>query len=864
LSSQFTSIIIKQLKALRVISVFAIILSVLVVSGVILGTVYEGRFGNVVVNNLNNQLESKLIVENVSFSVIKKFPNASIELNNVVIKSNKKFRKNNAFNLSQSDTLLKLAHVFLEFNIVELFQNKYNVKALELNNGNLNVLIDKNGLENYIIWKENPTSNKDFQINLNNVIFKNITLLAVNQYKNYHIKSVIKNLIIKGNINKKLSTINSAGEIELKNLKLNDINYTIQRTIKTQFQIQKEKNKYIFNDSYIVVSGLKFSLSGIYLNKTIASCDISITTTNNELNSLIHLLPEKYYNKTKKYAAYGDFSFNTHIKGQISKLISPHITTNFNLKNGSFLNNKTNIILNNLNIKGQYSNGKLNSLKSSFFNLKTFSFTIDSSTYKGNLSVNNFVHPELKIHSKLNVDLQQVQEFFKFDTIQKAVGNLKSTFWLNAHFDSIQHPSLNEIKEIKLSGESYITNATIKLKGSSHTLTNINAKAIFADNNLRISRLSFNDAESNFALEGVLLNLIPYLFFQNQILFLDANITSRNLNLEKYFTNETPQNQNAADSIYVLFPKNINYSLGINVNNLTYDDFSATNITGIIHYKNKIYTAENVKFNSMFGFVNGRGNLIINQRNNLELKINCSLQSININSLFSSFHNFGQKFIVDKNLAGIVDGNIIYSGSWDKYFNVLPGKIFSQAELSVKNGELIDFEPMQSLSKYIDSEELKHIRFSNLDNTIFIKNSKVIIPKMNIASTAFNIGISGEHTFTNNIDYHLNILLSELLSKKFKKRKKHNEEFTNIEDDGLGRTTIYLSIKGTVDNFKVNPDKKRVRKKIKKDLENEKHEIKTILKNEFSSLKKDSIKSKSIMQNNEKFIFEFEDDTLKN
>jgi len=140
----------------------------------------------------------------------------------------------------------------------------------------------------------------------------------------------------------------------------------------------------------------------------------------------------------------------------------------------------------------------------------------------------------------------------------------------------------------------------------------------------------------------------------------------------------------------------------------------------------------------------------------------------------------------------------------------------------------------------------------------------VIIPEMNILSSAFNISVAGEHTFNNDLDYHLSVLLSEVLSKRFRKRKPKKDEFTNIEDDGLGRTTLYLAITGNVDDYKVGYDRRRTRKKIKQDLEEEKEEIKSILKDEFSFFKKDSsIKRRKHEKEENKMIFEFEGDTIQ-
>ena len=63
---------------------------------------------------------------------------------------------------------------------------------------------------------------------------------------------------------------------------------------------------------------------------------------------------------------------------------------------------------------------------------------------------------------------------------------------------------------------------------------------------------------------------------------------------------------------------------------------------------------------------------------------------------------------------------------------------------------------------------------------------------MEIKSSAMELVASGTHSFNNDIDYRLQLLLSQVTGKKVKEM---NTEFGRIEDDGLGRTKIFLTMK---------------------------------------------------------------------
>ena len=210
--------------------------------------------------------------------------------------------------------------------------------------------------------------------------------------------------------------------------------------------------------------------------------------------------------------------------------------------------------------------------------------------------------------------------------------------------------------------------------------------------------------------------------------------------------------------------------------------------------------------------------------------INCTadLNRIDIQQLFTSFNNFSQSFIVDENLSGKLGGKASFSACWDNHLNFIPSSLTAQADVEIINGELLKFEPMLSLSKYINVEELKHIKFKTLKNTIYIYDQNIRIPEMLINTSAFNIALSGTHSFDNDFDYRLRVALSDVLFKKAKRKKKEIEDYLIMENDAE-KTVIPVSIIGNPDDFNVEFDSKRAFDLIKENLQQQGTEMKEYL-----------------------------------
>ena len=150
----------------------------------------------------------------------------------------------------------------------------------------------------------------------------------------------------------------------------------------------------------------------------------------------------------------------------------------------------------------------------------------------------------------------------------------------------------------------------------------------------------------------------------------------------------------------------------------------------------------------------------------------------------------------------------------------------NQPSLNTTNWTSVPYSAVTSGSAggdndYIEVNELKDVRFSKLSNTIEIKDEEIHIPKMEIKSSALDIILSGIHGFDNKVNYNFRVYLPELLANKTRKRKKENNEFGHVEDDGLGMW-LFLTMKGTIDDLIVRYDKKEAIKKIGEDIKEEK------------------------------------------
>ena len=349
-------------------------------------------------------------------------------------------------------------------------------------------------------------------------------------------------------------------------------------------------------------------------------------------------------------------------------------------------------------------------------------------------------------------------------------------------------------------------------------------------------------ADSDLDFTGNITNLIGYIFKKkDELLILLESLEATYVKFDELLSLKDTSKKETKN-----MPNWINADLNTSIKNFSYDDFIGSDITGQLNYNNQILKGKNIKLRSLNGSVGGNFKFYESKNNKLTLFSQLNLKQLNIRNAFLAFNNFNQDFITSEHIKGIGTAEIQMQASWK------PGFIFEEEDLKVKShlviekGELIQFKPLESLSDYISLDDLKTVQFSTLENTIEIENKIVTIPTMEIKSSALSVFLSGSHTFEQEIDYRIKLLLSELMSTKFRKKNTQvkKTEFGEIKENGKIFNTVYFKMTGNSENPNISFDGIRLREDVKKEIAKEKETIINILKEDVFLNKEQKNKEK--------------------
>ena len=796
----------------RILKYLLLLILIVFLAGFIFTFFFGEKVERIILEKINSKLKTGIEISDIEFSLYKNFPYASVQLNDVLILES--FENSN-------DTLLFAKQAFVKLNILDIISQKYNVKSIIFESGNINVKYDKDGIGNFNIFRDSNKSKNKLEIN--RIEIKNSNFTYNNSKTDFSAINKLSDIEINLTINEDNTEINIEGNLFSQELINKKHNYLDQKqlNIHVHFQIQ---NNSLHGNANIIIEDVEFSISE--MNYTENEYDLKIIAENQELSSITKILPERFEETVRNFELAGNFNFESKIIKE-KQNINPSINLSYTLKNGEFNHLSAPFNLKNANCNGQITNGNNNNFEDTKFTILNLKSEKKDGFFNGNLIVTNFNNYQLEANLNSSWEVSELNDLMSDSPFNNLKGRVSGNLIYNGEL-SFDKKMKEYFVNSTYSSDLILKNIEFKYKESPLLFSVGDANCKFENNNIIVANSSNKISDSDLFFKGEINNLIPYLFELENAIDIRGTLSSNFINFEELFTIKDLNGSNNSIQSGTVLPNWISANINFNIANFNYDNFNSTDFKGIINYNNKKLKLKGSKLimNTLDGKASGEFTYSENKIHDLVLKSKFNLEKINIKASFKSFNNFGQTFIADKNINGIGTATINIRSMWDNDYNFYSKSLQMTSQIKIENGELNDFEPLYNLSDYVNLEELKDVKFATLENTIRIKNENIIIPEMEIKSTALTVHVSGTHSFENYMDYKIELLLSDILSNKLKKNNsKKNLDLSNLEHDHSGKTTVHLKMKGDVDDPKISFNGLQLKEDIIKEIKNETLEI---------------------------------------
>lgn len=814
---------------------------------------YGKELKRAALDSLNGVLKRDVEVERMDVSALTGFPYISVHLEKVYIPPVKAAPGN-----FDKDTLLYAERMALRVDLFDAFSEEKEISGVKIRNGHLDLYFAEGGKGNYRIWRKeafNSGDSSEASLELKRLALEDMKLRLWDHPGDIFLSADLEAFDVKGVIGKEGADLQCNSDFFLEALgRYRDPGKFVthrEASLDAPLTVSHNGDHIRFSDGLLRMHGLKTRFDGVIKRPGADwKADLRFSGEDWSVNKVLSFAPKEFRQSMSSYETRGDLSVDGSIQGPFGPN-GPDLSASLDLRDGVFALRESRFSLRDIGATAHYTFG--HDVTPHRIRVDSMEARSAAGVIQGKGTVSDFGDPRLETVLEGRLSVPALLDLFQVSSIAGSAGTLRVNAKLSGRVGDLEELATTRRKEWKATGRVTLADGRMKRAENMVPLEDLEGTFILDGNDARIEGLNGKAGSSDFRMDGQLKGFLPYVATDDQPLQVIADWRSDTIDLGEWLKqNKKGEEKDEEENYHFAFPDRIDFDLKGRIGVLRMRKFRAQNINGRVELTPHQLVAENIGLATADGEVKGRLKVAKGQTHSHPMVLEASVNGVRIREVFRQFENFHQDFIRSEHLKGSATAEVRFRSAIGRDLHVETDRIVSVCDVTIDDGELIDFGPLQDITAHLRDRELlgmlmdvdafgealERVRFERLHDRIRIEDQKVIVSGMDIRSNAMDIHLSGNHTFDNVVDYHFNFKLSELLSKEKK------SEFGYIKDDGTGKT-IFLSMEGQANDPTVSFDRKASRQHLKARFEEEKEEVRSVLEKEFKGVSDSTSRSSS-------------------
>ena len=415
-------------KVLKIFSYIILTLLLFIAVLFVTASLSQKKIVDAALNRIYKNKAVSIEIEDLSFTLIKRFPYATLEFSGVRI-AEFKTGAAKAENSSNNEVLY-FKSIFISVKTRPLFKGKYEIVKIEINDSRINYSINTLGKDNFSFLKnlynnKSTVENTDNStvLDLNQFRLRNTMVIYNNDTAQIAAKLFFPDLDIEGKIADENYSGNIDGILKLSDCNFKNTNLNRLEEATFNFKMDYENDTLRIKRLEAKTDGASFDFTGkiAFLNELFIDLDFDARQL--ETEKLIKYVPNELISNYDIKELRGLLHASGRVKGVLSDSILPAVEINFNFKNG-FAKIKDFPAFKNIGFEGHATNGNEQNLKTTTATFRSFHAETDSSAADMVFSLSNFEQPEFEINSKLKINIEEFKNHIPDTLVQNISGKI--------------------------------------------------------------------------------------------------------------------------------------------------------------------------------------------------------------------------------------------------------------------------------------------------------------------------------------------------------------------------------------------------------------------------------------------------------
>ena len=757
----------------------------------VLAWVFEDKLGQMALDLVRKEIKTEVEVGHFQLSFIRAFPHIRGAFEDVFIQG------------SDLDTLLSCSTLGLNLGWSTLWSDEPALDAVVIENGFLNLHLDHSGKANYEIFT--TTENEEVQpvrLQLGKAIINDLTVHVQDDKSRSEVQYHIDKGVIRGSWQDQSIDIHEELEGTLFCLKTDGdtIAHDLALSAVGPLQIDLNTNAYHLPGSDLQLGEMNTNLNGSWeLSPKGTFINLDLDAGHADIEELWSLASYHIPPSHKELDPRGIADLQVTIKGVAKGKKLPEIKASLKWEDGLLKQPGGN--LNDIDLAVSWDQPAGKTISSGVVNIQNLMASFDGETLQVSGSISQIDDPFVDLQASGSMPISLVQtELVSGQSGKLIFEDLTIRGKLSRNDLEASGKATLETVELSYQGdEILVPSGQIEL--NKDLLSARDLSVIVAGNTLHLSG----------DIQGVLAQFRD-LKSPHTIRF-DGKVKSESLNayslMEQFnvWQNAEPAagkmvaqtgSGNAAFTSY-------QGKLSAEIGKFEWEDIHGVDFSGNVALEGKSMLISG-EAQAMGGTLNLEGELAWGQKTVWDGALTC--EEVEVEEAFKQCHNFGQTFLTDQQIKGALSTQLLFNAEWDAQGSFISDNLHVYATIQLDDGEIKGLDVLESFSDFIHVKDLRHVRFSTLQNYLEVVDGMVYLPKMAIRSNALTLDVTGLHGFDQKIDYGLRVDAGQVLMSKI---TRHDPTLKPKPTKRNGWFNLYYHLSGTADKYVYKSDRDRVK-----------------------------------------------------
>jgi AsmA-like protein len=767
-----------------------------------------------ITEELNERMNATAVIGNLDPSFFQTFPFLSLRLSDISLRDSMWQTHHHDF--------LKAEKFYIRINPLSLFSASPKINKIIVEKGSIYLFTDTTNYTNaYILNAKKKSTRKGLKPPFSGIDLKQVRLTFINPYAGKLFDFDIRRLQCD------VDSEDSATVLAIKtDMMVHDLAFNTDRGIYLRGKPVQGKFEVLLNEQSIELDkvALKINQQRLIVSAKFElgpdpKFRLEIAATKADYTDLAALLTARLQKKLDTFDVSGPINVSATLTGSLLPKTQPLINVAWSVKEsdlhtpvGDFTD---------CSFTGSYTNQADPSLpkedSNSIISINSFKGNWEKILLKSSkLSITRLREPKIAFDLQTSLDLEALNALTGIESFLFKKGKAD----VNVNYSG---PIMKEdTTQTIILGAVDITGGELTYIPRDLTLTGCKGSLIFDNKDVYIKDLKANTKRSDLLIGGKIRNFLSMMNMASEDMRIDLDLSSTNLDLGDFVTNLQKRNvsggqkstarllriANKIDKMIAESAMNIELS----AKKMQYKKFAGSNVKAEMALEKDDWNLKNISMNHADGSFILDGKLKTTGNDN-PFTLRGRMDKIDISKVFHAFNNFSFDGLTEKNIGGILTADFDISASINSKSEIVPYSTRGFINMSLKEGSLKDFEPMQKISNSVfKNRDMTDIRFAELKDNLEINGTAIKINSMEIQSTVITMFIEGIYDMKSGPDMSIIVPLSNL------KKRGPDYELVNKGTDSKKGPSVHLRAKyGDDGKVKVSwdPFKKALKNKEK-------------------------------------------------